>query len=70
MADAVAPPSEPPLHDTLTFTTEEATNAVGSVTVDVDVAVQPFASVTVAVYVPAGTPVIDAVVVPLLQAYV
>ncbi len=70
VADAVAPPSEPPLQETSASTTEEATNDVGSVIVEVVVAVQPFASVTVAVYVPAETPVIDAVVSLLLHEYV
>ena len=62
VADAVAPPSDNPLHVMVESTCEAATNTVGSVTVDELVDVQPFASVTVTVYVPAVTPVIDAVV--------
>ena len=67
VADAVAPPSDNPLHVTLLSTTAEADNTDGSVTVLLAVAVQPFASVTVTVYVPALTPVIDAVVAALLH---
>ena len=67
VADAVAPPSDNPLHVTLLSTTAEADNTAGSVTVLLAVAVQPFASVTVTVYVPALTPVIDAVVAALLH---
>ncbi len=67
VANAVAPPSDNPLHVTLLSTTAEADNTAGSVTVLLAVAVQPFASVTVTVYVPALTPVIDAVVAALLH---
>ena len=69
-ADAVAPPSNRPLQVTLESTCEAATKTVGSVTVDELVEVQPFASVTVTVYVPAATPVIDAVVAVFDHAYV
>ena len=67
VADAVAPPSDNPLHVTLLSTTAEADNTDGSVTVALLVDVQPLLSVTVTVYVPALTPLIDAVVAALLQ---
>ena len=47
-----------------------ATTYVGSVTVYEHFAVQPFESVTVAVYVPADKPLFEAVVFPLLHKYV
>ena len=49
---------------------ELADNAVGSVTVALDVVVHPFTSVTVAVYVPAVKPVMLAVVAALLHTKV
>ena len=67
VADAVAPPSDNPLHVTVLSTTAEADNTAGSVTVALLVEVQPLLSVTVTVYVPALTPVIEAVVAALLQ---
>ena len=67
VAAEVAPPSKKPLHVTLLSTTVAATNAAGSVIVELLVDVQPFASVTVTVYVPATTPVILAVVALLLH---
>ena len=67
---AVAEPSLPPLQLTFEFTTELATNAVGSVIVVLDVVVQLFASVTVTVYVPATSPLAVADVAALLHAKV
>ena len=49
---------------------EVADNAVGSVTVALDVVVHPLASVTVTVYVPATSPLAVAVVAALLHAKV
>ena len=43
------------------------TTAVGCVTTDVQVAEQPFASVTVTVYVPAGLPLIVDVIADVLH---
>ena len=68
VALAVAPPSNPLLQVTFEFTTDDATSAVGSVIVTLDVLVHEFASDMVTVYVPAATPVIDAVVAELLHA--
>ena len=65
---AVAPPSKKPLHVTLLSTTDDATNNVGSVIVELEVDVHPLLSDTVTVYVPAAIPVILAVVSPLLHA--
>ena len=67
---AVADPLLPPLQLMFVFTTEFATNAVGSVMVTLDVVVQELASDTVTVYVPAVTPVILTVVAELLHAKV
>ncbi len=67
-ADAVAEPSLPPLQLTLVGVPMLATNKAGSVMVMLEVSVHPFASVTVTVYVPAPTPVIDSVVAELLHA--
>ena len=54
----------------MVLTTELAVNAVGSVIVTLDALVHELASVIVTVYVPAATPVIEAVVAALLQAKV
>ena len=70
VALAVAPPSEKPLQLTLLSTTLAADNAAGSVIVVDELSVQPFASVTVTLYVPATNPVAVAVVCPLFQLYV
>ena len=51
-----ADPSEPPLQDTFETTEQVATNTAGSVMVTEQVAVQPFASVTVILFVPATAP--------------
>jgi hypothetical protein len=67
---AVAEPLFPPLQLMFEFTTELATNAVGSVIVVLDVVVQLFASVTVTVYVPATRPLAVADVAALLHAKV
>ena len=66
-AVAVAAPSFPPLQLTLSSRDAVATRTVGSVIVMVVVSVHPLASVTVTVYVSALTPVIEAVVAPVLQ---
>ena len=66
----VAEPLFPPLQLIFVFTTELAVNAVGSVIVTLDALVHELASVIVTVYVPAATPVIEAVVAELLQAKV
>ena len=68
VADAVAPPSDNPLHVMVESTCEDATNTVGSVTVDELVEVHPFASVTVTVYVPADKLLTVAVVAPVDHA--
>ena len=68
VADAVAPPSFPPLQLTLLSTTVAATSTAGSSTTTVSVAVHPFASVAVTVNVPAVNPVAVAVVAPVFQA--
>ena len=57
LAIPVIVPVDPPLHNTAVFVAEAVTE-VGSVIVEVVVVVQPLASVTVIVYVPAETPVI------------
>ena len=67
---AVADPLLPPLQLTFVFATVDATNAVGSVIVVLDVVVQLFASVTVTVYVPATRPLAVADVAELLHAKV
>jgi hypothetical protein len=59
----VADPLQPPLHETL-FELIPAVNAGGSVTLIVTVPVQLEASVTVTVYEPAQSAVIDEVVSP------
>jgi hypothetical protein len=66
--EAVAPPFEIPLHVVFESTTLEAINIAGSVIVVELVEVHPFASVMVTLYIPAITPVIDAVVAELLHA--
>jgi hypothetical protein len=64
---SVTVPLLPPLQ--LTAVAEaEAVNAVGWVTVELDVFVQPFASVTVTVYVPATTDIRFCVVAAFDQA--
>ena len=63
---AVAVPLLPPLQLTLVFTVLTV-NTVGSVIVVVAINVQLFASVTVAVYVPAASPLAVAVVAALLH---
>ena len=67
VADAVAPPSDPGLHETVLSTAAEAFRADGSKIEMEDESVHPFASVMVTEYVPATTPVMEAVVAPLLQ---
>jgi hypothetical protein len=66
--EVVAPPFERPLHVMFESTIEALTKMVGSVTVAELVEVHPFASVIVTEYVPAITPVIEAVVAELFQA--
>jgi hypothetical protein len=68
--EAVAPPSDKALQEMLESTTEVLTKIVGSTTVTELVEVQPFASIIVTVYVPAITPVIEAVVAVLDHEYV
>jgi hypothetical protein len=68
VAEAVAPPFANPLHVTLLSITALEKSSVGSVIVMDAVSVQPFASVTVTVKVPAVSPVAEAVFCPLLQA--
>jgi len=53
VAEAVAPPSVNPLQLTLLSTMAEETSIAGSVTVNDFVAILPFRSVMVTVYVPA-----------------
>ena len=67
LADAL--PLLPPLQLTFEVTLALATRGVGCVMVMDEVLVQPFASVTVTVYVPALALLSDAVVSPLDQAY-
>ena len=64
---AVAPPSLNPLQLTLLSTTTDDAILTGSVIVVLELSVQPLASVTVTLYVPAATPVMLAVVAALLQ---
>ena len=64
----MAPPFASPLHVTLLSITALETSSVGSVMVMDAVSVQPLASVTVTVNVPAVSPVAEAVFCPLLQA--
>jgi hypothetical protein len=59
-----------PLQFTLLTTVALANKAAGWVMVTLPVAVHPFASVTVKVYVPALKPLMLEVVAPLLHAYV
>ena len=66
LATTAAEPVDAPLHVTF-VPLQLATNNVGCVTVYEQVAVHPFASVTVAVYVPADKLLFDEVVLPLLQ---
>ena len=66
-ADAEAVPSESPLQLMLLSTTDEATKTAGSVIVELELSVQPLASVTVTLYVPATIPVMLAVVALLLH---
>ena len=61
-AVTVAVPVEAPKHDTLVCANVSVTLHAGEPTVVVDVAVHPFASVTVILYVPADKPVAVAVV--------
>ena len=66
LADTVAVPLLPPKQ--LTGVAEQiAVNSDGVPTVDEQVAVHPFASVTVTVYVPAVNPLIEEVVAALLH---
>ena len=67
-AEALAPPSLPPLQLTFESKTAAATNTVGCVIVIVSVSVQLFASITVTVYVPAVRFAAVAVFAPELQA--
>ena len=62
VADAVADPFDPLLQLTWLFTTPVATSEAGSVIVTEAESVHPLASVIVTLYVPAITPVIEAVV--------
>jgi hypothetical protein len=57
-------PFEPPLHETLVCASAVKAKALGSVIMKERVAVQPLASVTVTVYVPATRPVIEEAVPP------
>jgi len=66
-AEAVADPSDAPLQLTLVGVPMAAVNTVGCVIVTVSVSVQPFASVTVTVNVPAASPVTAEVVAPVLH---
>ena len=59
LAVTVAEPVEAPKHPTLVELHNAATAEAGWVTIDSQVAVQPLASVTVTVYVPAANPLID-----------
>jgi uncharacterized lipoprotein YbaY len=52
------------LHETLVCAPVDKAKALGSVIMKERVAVQPLASVTVTVYVPAARPVIEEVVLP------
>ena len=70
MADTLADPFALPLQSTLLFIVVDDVNTVGSVTVDVAVVVQPFASVTVTVYVPATKLLFVAVVAEFDHTYV
>ena len=67
IALAVAEPSDPLLQVTFEFTTDDATSAVGSVMVTLDVLVHEFASDIVTVYVPAPRPVSVAAVSPVFH---
>ncbi len=62
VAEAVASPSLPPLQLTLSVYAVAATSTAGSVIVTEAESVQPLASVTVTLYVPAARPVTVAVV--------
>ena len=64
-----ADPSQEPAQ-LASFEVELAANVAGSLMVTEEVAVHPFASVTVSVYDPAHRLLMVAVVAPLLQAYV
>ena len=68
VSDAVAPPSDKPLQETLESTTAAATSKAGSVMFTDAVSFHPFTSVIVTVYDPAASPVIEAVVPPLDHA--
>jgi hypothetical protein len=70
VAVMVALPSATPLHVTFELTVDDTINSGVCVIVTELELVVLFASVTVTVYVPATTPVIDAVVAALDQAYV
>jgi hypothetical protein len=70
VADALAPPLAKPLQVMFESTALTATKIIGSVIVEELVELHPFASVIVVVYVPATTPVIEAVVAELIHAYV
>ena len=70
LPDAVALPSLAPLQLALVELVMLADTAVGSVIVTVSVSVQLLSSSTVTVYVPAASPVMVALLEPVLQAYV
>ena len=67
MALAVIPPSEEPLQVTLESTTLDTDKTTGSVTATLEVSKHPLESVIVTEYDPETTPIIDAVVAPLLH---
>jgi pyridoxal biosynthesis lyase PdxS len=68
-ANAVAPPVDPPLHNTLVVEGIEIVSGVGCVIVAVVDVVHPFASVAVTVYVPEFRLLIVAVVAPVFHKY-
>ena len=70
MAEAEAPPLEYPLQLALESTIAAATITAGSVIVTDALSEHPLLSVITTLYVPATTPVIEAVVAPLLHKYV
>ena len=67
LAVTLAVPSLPPKQLTGVEVHEAETDDEGSVTIASQVAVHPFASVTVTVYVPAVNPLIEEVVAALLH---
>ena len=67
VAEAVASPSFPPLQLTLLSTEVAATSTAGSVMTTDEESVQPLASVTVTLYVPAPNPVSVADVPPVFH---